>query len=251
MTPSTLDRSRYGHIIRMHRLFDHIAVDCPVCGARSKGVVLCPACLKEWHESEFHRSTARCLRCALTPIDPRAPCWDCIREPPAYWATVAALPYQPPYDGLVSQLKNRHRLWVARSLGQLVSVAAQRHPQVAGALIDWVLPIPASTAALHQRGFNPAGEIAREVSRCMGVALSRCMLARTRIGAKQSRLGRTARLRAAVGLFEASDDVEGKCIAVVDDVMTTGGTVNAAATALLQKGARKVIVLVASRAFQV
>ena len=79
------------------------------------------------------------------------------------------------------------------------------------------------------------------------VPVSHTVLARTRDGPKQSELGRLARLVESVDLFCASRALDGLHIGLVDDVMTTGGTLSAATDALLDRGCAQVTVLVAAR----
>lgn len=110
-----------------------------------------------------------------------------------------------------------------------------------------LVPIPASRASLKRRGFNPAGEIARALGRRMHMPVHQTLLRRTRDGPKQSELGRQARLLESVDLFTACMPLQGQHVGLVDDVMTTGGTLAAAADALLDQGCAQVTVFVAAR----
>ncbi len=110
-----------------------------------------------------------------------------------------------------------------------------------------LVPIPASRASLRLRGLNPAAEIARSLAAELGLPRPVHLLVRRREAPRQATLGRGARQRGAVGLFECVRPVCGRHVAIVDDVMTTGSTANAAATALLAAGAGSVTVLVAAR----
>jgi len=110
-----------------------------------------------------------------------------------------------------------------------------------------LVPIPSSDASLRKRGFNPAAELARGLGAFLGHPVRRDILRRVREGARQATRHRVARLHAAQGLFVCERVLTGVPIALVDDVMTTGSTVNAAAQALLRAGASDVTVLVAAR----
>lgn len=177
------------------------------------------------------------------------------------------MPYIAPYDGLIGLLKHHHKLWMAECLAGLLVHAMSRQSergrcrnhdrahrvseQSAAMSINPVptllLPIPASRASLMRRGFNPAGELARALGRRLAVPVRHGLLVRTREGPKQSELGRVARLRESVDLFTARGGLGGQHVGLVDDVMTTGGTLGAATLALLDQGAARVSVLVAAR----
>jgi ComF family protein len=158
---------------------------------------------------------------------------------------MAAFDYRPPADALIQMLKTRLRLSMAPVLARLLAAAIRRE----GGLPTGVLlvPVPASRASLRLRGMNPAGEIARSLAAEMALPLARGALRRRRETARQTSLGRRARQTGAAGLFVGSSRVRGRHVAVVDDVMTTGSTVQAAAEALLAAGAASVTILVAAR----
>lgn len=98
---------------------------------------------------------------------------------------------------------------------------------------------------------NPAAEIARGLAAQLALPLSCAALRRRRDTPRQTALGRQARLRGAGGVFQCARDLSGRHVGLVDDVMTTGSTAQAAARALLAAGAVSVTVLVAARTPQV
>src|SRR5690606_11650177 len=110
-----------------------------------------------------------------------------------------------------------------------------------------LVPIPGSGASLRRRGFNPAAELAAGLGGCLQLPVRRAVLRRLREGQRQAFSGRLARRVATQGLFDCAALAPGTAVGLVDDVMTTGSTVNAAARALLQAGATEVTVLVAAR----
>lgn len=155
------------------------------------------------------------------------------------------MPYEPPYDRLIARLKHRHQLWMAGCLARLILRASPGVWQ--NGTPQLLVPIPASRASLIRRGFNPAGEIARALGRGLQARVDHGVLVRTRDGPKQSELGRLARLVESVDLFAARRPLHGMHVALVDDVMTTGGTLAAAAHALADRGCTHISVLVAAR----
>jgi len=164
---------------------------------------------------------------------------------PAFDRVVAALDYVPPVDQLILQFKNAGKFQHARFLAELLAQALrQASPRVEGITI--VLPVPSSRQALRRRGFNPAGEIARQLAARLGLAYRPGLLLRSGEGASQKQLGRAARTGPQAGRYQCVGPVEG-AVAVVDDVLTTGATLHAVAGALKEAGAARVVGLVAAR----
>lgn len=227
---------------------------CPLCGLRSCAGDLCPGCLSDLAPGV--PGAGRCIHCAAALGSarpggqrPQVRC-DACAGPQArgrsYDRTIAVIDYAYPGDMLISALKERGRLDVAALLGRLIAQAI-RAPVAGLPPLGAIVPVPSSPASLQRRGFNPAGEIARAVSRGTGVPLRRGWLACVRSDASQKTLGRRARWRAPVGNYEARVAVPAVWVGLVDDVMTTGSTLHFAAAALRAAGAAGVVALVAAR----
>ena len=206
---------------------------CFVCrgGARA---ILCEACRAELPLL----ARELCPRCALESPG-GALCGRCLAEPPAYDATIAALAYDFPADALVQALKFRGELALAPLLGGLVR---ERLP--AGERVDWVVPVPLSAARLRSRGYNQALEIARHVA---PAKLDIGVCVRERDCAPQMQLPWAERQRNVRGAFDCRRALPGASIAVVDDVMTTGATLNEIARTLKRAGAARVVNWVVAR----
>jgi len=176
-------------------------------------------------------------------------CPDCTTQPPAFARAMAAFDYTPPMDALVRALKTELKLNRAGLLGRLLAESVRQIPDLPKALpnIAALVPIPAACASLRQRGFNPATEIARTLAAQLHIPVQTNWLIRTRESGKQSQLGRRARQRGAVGLYRCPHKLPPVWVAVVDDVMTTGSTMHAAAQALRAAGAAGVMALAAAR----
>jgi ComF family protein len=205
---------------------------CYLCrGAAQR--MLCPAC-----ESDLpHLAPPRCPRCALA--SPRGEvCGRCLSEAPHYDATCAALAYQFPADALVHSLKFRGELALAGFLGEALAKQINVHE------IDLVIPVPLSTARLRERGYNHAAEIARHLARPK-LDLSLCE--RSRDTQPQMALPFDARRRNVRGAFRCTRALRGETVAVVDDVMTTGATLDELAKVLKAAGARRVVNWVVAR----
>ncbi|MFJ3465202.1 ComF family protein [Achromobacter spanius] len=231
------------------RLLSRLGCDCPLCGARVAGARLCAGCQADILAGP-PGALPRCPRCALRLSGDGQHCTACLAQPQTFSRTVAAFDYAPPGDALVLMLKTQLRLSMAPVLARLMAQALREAAAQSGALLPpdlLLVPIPASRASLRQRGMNPAAEIARSLAAQLVLPAPRLLLARRRETPRQATLGRRARQRGAVGLFVCNGPVRGRHVAVVDDVMTTGSTVGAAAAALIAAGAASVTVLVAAR----
>lgn len=210
---------------------------------------LCVAC-----EAALPRIERPCLRCAL-PLVPAADpaltgsdtCPACTVRGPAFTGCIAPFAYEFPLDELVTALKYRGALAHARVLGMLLARAVCTRG--CGQGIDLVVPLPLHVSRLVERGFNQSHEIARFVARRYGFPLESRALRRCRPTAPQ--VGRTRDERQANvrdAFVAARHAVAGRHVALVDDVVTTGSTVEAAAVALLRAGARRVDVWCVARA---
>jgi ComF family protein len=206
---------------------------CFLCrGAASR--VLCDAC-----EAELPRlQPPLCPRCAL-PSPRGETCGRCLAEPPHYDATVAALEYAFPADALVHSLKFRGELALAPLLSGLMR---QRIP--VGEKVDCLVPVPLFRQRLKERGYNQAVEIARHLGRGR-LLVSACE--RSRDTAPQLDLPFDERRRNVRGAFACTDNVKGLSVAVVDDVMTTGATLDEMAKTLKGAGAARVVNWVVAR----
>ncbi len=211
-----------------------------------RGARLCQGCEADVASDP---STARCPGCALR-LGLAAPhCAACLGTPWAFARTIAAFDYAPPADTLIRQLKTQLRLSAAPVLARLLAQAVWRQGATPPDML--LIPVPSSRASLRRRGMNPAAEIARGLAAQLALPLTCRALGRRRDTARQTALGRQARLRGAAGVFYGRQDLSGRHVGLVDDVMTTGSTAQAAARALLAAGAASVTVLVAARTPQV
>jgi ComF family protein len=205
---------------------------CFLCRGGSHAM-LCTACAAELPRLP----QARCPRCAL-PSPDAALCGRCLAEPPAYDATVAALVYDFPADALVHALKFRGELPVAAFLAALLKEVLP-----APDTMEILVPVPLSAARLRSRGYNQALEIARHLPG--RIDFSACV--RERDAAPQSELPWDERRRNVRGAFACRRPLAGALVAVVDDVMTTGSTLDEVARALKRAGAARVVNWVVAR----
>jgi len=216
---------------------------CLLCGADAGGGHdLCCHCA-----AALPMATPSCPRCALPlAVDGGAvPCGRCLRRSPPYERAVAAFRYADPVDRLVHGLKFSGRLSHARLLGELL---AERIAADGAVLPAALVPVPLHPRRLRERGFNQALELARPLARRFGLPLRHAVVRRIRDTAAQSGLAQRARRGNVRGAFSVSAVLPEDDVAIVDDVVTTGATVDALAVALRRAGARRVTVWCVARA---
>ncbi|CAM3382540.1 Phosphoribosyltransferase domain-containing protein [Bordetella sputigena] len=220
-----------------------------MCGGPAAGGGPCSPCLGDVIAT-MHDGQSRCRQCALRLRSAQAACPDCARRPSPLTAVFPGFDYESPGDMLITRYKIELRYALAEPLADLVLRAPGLSTPGAPALPAGtvLVPIPSSRASLRRRGFNPAGELARALARRTCLPLRPHWLARGRDGPKQSTLTRAARVRVARDAYVCPAAIPPCTIALVDDVMTTGSTLHAAALALRAAGAASVIGLVAARA---
>ena len=217
---------------------------CAVC-RRWPAEPLCQDC-----SGRFARPRPRCRRCAL-PVPPEvAECGNCLRRPPPLAAFLAAVDYGYPWAGCIASFKFHGEPGWTGPLARVMAGA----PGAGAALreADLVLPIPLSRARLRQRGFNQAWELARRLAPRRADA---ALLLRTRDTPLQHALDRATRLSNLADAFVPDPlrnrRLHGARVLLIDDVMTTGATLYAAALSLRQAGAAAVAGLVLARTEEV
>jgi len=185
---------------------------------------------------------ARPLAAWALPEDYR--CGACRERPPGFDRLLALWSYRPPLDAVVQGLKFRRLDYLGNHLA--AALAKGLGDRLAG--FDAVVPVPLHWRRRLARGYNQAERIARPLAGLLGLPCSP-LLSRRRATPPQSLLGKADRLANLRRAFRVSRParVRGLRILLVDDVATTGATVDAAATALKNAGAAAVTALVAGR----
>ena len=209
--------------------------DCLLCGSVSGDALLCTDCAAELPR----------LPGTLCPICAEASpggaiCGACLKMPPQFDATLAAYRYSFPADKLVQALKYRRRLATADFFA--AAMLAGPHPQG-----DTIVPLPLHPRRLAERGFNQSAEIARPLARKLKLPLQLDGCVRSRNTAPQASLPWKERRKNIRRAFECTLDLTGKSVIVVDDVMTTGATLDEFARTLKARGAMRVTNWVAVR----
>lgn len=221
---------------------------CTLCGNLSHKT-LCACC----NEAYWNESRLRCTVCAVPLSATRRAghvqyrCADCISEAPPFDASFALADYRAPLDTLAVGLKFRARLMLGREFAQRLARLAQDSWQDASEWPEVIAPVPLARQRLAERGYNQAWQIAKPLARALQVRSDATLLQRVIHTAPQSRLDLDARRQNVGRAFKVAAAVQGLHVGIVDDVMTTGATLEALARTLKAAGARRVTNFVALR----
>ncbi|OFZ99314.1 MAG: hypothetical protein A3H35_03410 [Betaproteobacteria bacterium RIFCSPLOWO2_02_FULL_62_17] len=208
--------------------------DCLLCTGASAEPPICDSCIRNLPVLK-----EVCPVCAL-PSPREQVCGRCLAQPPHFSRTLAAWTYDFPLDRLVQAFKFHHRLelapWFARSLARRLDLPS-----------PLIIAMPLHRTRLAERGFNQALEIAKHVADFAGGKLLHSAVHKRRETLLQSELPLEARARNVRDAFHCTESFNGTAVVVVDDVMTTGATLNELARILKQAGAGRVTNLVVAR----
>lgn len=210
---------------------------CLLCGGASSAALcaLCQPTLAHWDASNS------CPQCGHINTQGHQ-CGACLKAPPAFDQTLAAFMYVEPISSLIQAAKFANRWSLLRPLGEhLAQIIPERNRP------DCIIALPLHSARLLERGFNQAVEIARPIAKKFELPLEIDKLQRIKNTEHQARLNANARWQNMRGAFLYQGDLGGKRVAIVDDVMTSGASLNAAAKALKLAGATEVHAWVIAR----
>jgi ComF family protein len=235
-----------------------LPASCALCGADCLDLV-CAPCLADF----FHHDGPRCRQCAnplsvdmnvdmnvdLTEAPDGLRCGRCQRCAPAFDATLVAGDYAAPLSQLVLQLKFGGRLALATLFAQRLHEAMLRQSHCE--LPALLCPVPLGPARLAERGFNQALEIARPLAQMLGLPLHPTLTLRIRETRAQTGVAHGERASNIAQAFTVAPAalalVRGSHVGIVDDVMSSGQTLDELAATLKRFGAARVTNLVFAR----
>jgi len=212
------------------------AQPCLLCGAKSRNGAWCWPC----DAAMPYFSAPHCPVCALPTLN-RATCGRCLKQSPQFDRTLAVFAYAFPLDKMVQALKFNEQLMLVHLLANKLAQRVEIRP-------DCIVAMPLHPARLRERGFNQSLELARQVASILNIPLLNHACQRVRDTPPQSALTWKERGKNMRKAFTCTEDLSGKHVAVVDDVMTSGASVNELARALRQANAREVSAWVIARA---
>lgn len=216
---------------------------CLLCGAPGiQGMDICASCLHDLPHNQDH-----CLICALPLPSNHAEkpiCGRCLQRPPSFDRCHAPFTYGYPVSGLISDFKFNGKLHTGRLLAELLIGFIERNDLK---LPDLVMPVPLHPRRLRARGFNQALELARPVARHFNIPLDTKGCRRIKATEAQSGLDKKIRMRNMRSAFEVVNRIDCEHLVLIDDVVTTGATVNELAKALKGPGVKRIDVWALAR----
>lgn len=214
---------------------------CILCGdAGSEGRDLCQACAES-----LPFNIPACPQCGLPLANAtHVPCGNCQRHPPAFDRSLALFRYEEPVRHLIHALKFHARYACAKLFGDMLADAVihlEDKPEL-------IIPVPLHTSRYRERGYNQSLEIARTLSSRIAVPVDYRSCIRTHATQPQTELTAKERRRNMKRAFTLAKPVNASHVAILDDVATTGATVNELAKALRKAGVKRIDVWVCARA---
>lgn len=213
---------------------------CYLChGTTEATAILCADC-----NADLPGIGTACARCGV-PLKHGLVCRSCHTRPFAVDRTIAPFSYRYPLNRLVRQLKYHQQTILAKALGQAL---ARKISKVCTSLPECILPLPLHRNRHMLRGFNQAVEIADVVGQAFSIPVDNRLLSRTINTRPQVGLAPAARQRNIKNAFKVTAGPAYEFVAIVDDVITTGATVNEAARVLKLSGIKRVEAWACARA---
>lgn len=213
---------------------------CPVCKIPLLlyEAYLCSSCVLKI-KAVNHRNCVKCAR-ALPPYGPsRNVCATCLNHRPFYRRGYAILKYESPVKTIFHEIKFQNKPWLLKVFASLVQEFTVSHP--AFTAYDVMIPIPLDGQKVRERGFNQAEMIARMVQRSVpeNKIEIRNLIQKRKKTLPQSQLKRHDRLKNLNGAFSIKNphEIKGKHVLLIDDIFTTGSTINECAKLLKENGA--------------
>lgn len=184
---------------------------------------------------------AHCPTCAL-PAPAGEMCGQCLKHPPLFASATAVFGYAFPLDKLIQAMKYGERLALAYAFAGKLARRIDKDN-----LPDCIIPMPLHPAKLRERGFNQSQLLAAKAARELGLELLPHACRRMRDTPPQSALPWKERKKNVRDAFRCDTDLTGKHVALVDDVLTSGASLNALAEAVQKCGAAEISAWVVAR----
>ena len=240
------------------RLLPQPCLLCGDLGHQEHDLALCKPCL-----ADLPILGETCLSCA-NPLESRferlesfleeSPllqirhCGQCLQYKPYFDHSLAFFPYAHPFDYFIHAIKFRSKLAITSLLGKLMAQQISSTVKLLDEMPDALLPVPLHPSRQRERGYNQSLELARPIAKQLQIPILNDLAQRTKATPPQSSLPLRQRKQNLKDAFIINYSVKDRHIAIIDDVMTTGTTVNALAKKLKQAGAQRVSIWCLCRA---
>lgn len=217
-----------------------LPAQCLICNLPSNNKLICDSCKKP-----LTLQRPCCHHCGLSLPTSQPVCGDCLKQTYYFTQLHALAEYYPPYPKLIKQFKYSKQLIYGELLAELLidSINAS-HLKGELSKIDYLIPVPLHKQKLQKRGFNQAQLIAEKISNALAIPLILDATSRKKQTIAQENLSLLERKYNLKDAFSLSDisktDFKGKYIVIIDDVVTTGSTVNSLCDILQKKGVKRV-----------
>jgi ComF family protein len=224
-----------------------LPTQCLVCALTSNNKLICSYC-----EKKILSQRSCCLNCAL-PLNKNADyCGDCLQKDYLFNHIHALGDYNKPLSTLIKQLKYQQQLIAGELLADLlVKSVLSRYTKQQLSAFDYLLAVPLHPRKLRQRGFNQAQIIADKLHNRLNIPLLESYITRNKETVAQEGLSISKRRKNLSGAFGYNKksilEVAGKNIVIIDDVVTTGATINSLCRLLIRKEANVITVFCISR----
>jgi len=224
-----------------------LPAQCLVCALPSNNKLICQYC-----EKKILCERSYCLHCAL-PLDKNSDyCGDCLNKDYLFDQLHALGDYTKPLSTLIKQLKYQKQLVAGELLASLLGKSiVLRYTATELAQFDYLLAVPLHPKKLQQRGFNQAQIICDSLHKQLHIPMLKHQVLRNKETTAQEGLSinkRKANLKGAFSYDENSaEDLNGKNIVIIDDVVTTGATINSLCTVLQERGVNNITIFCISR----
>lgn len=243
-TKNLAARARHLWQWALHILLPRTCAHCQADLPFGQNALLCRACRARLNAITH----PLCLRCGLPLPDGGAHCFHCRgSKEKTYRCKIirSALIFSPELKSAVHSFKYRYKPALAGQLAGFMRLTYLSRPELHGA--DALVPVPVHKKRLAARGFNHAEALARELGPLLEIPVRADLLAKPHATPQQAKLNRRDRQKNLAGAFTAAPQAKGLDILLVDDVCTTGATLEECARALKRAGARRVRALTLAR----
>ncbi|NEN74867.1 ComF family protein [Pelistega sp. NLN82] len=221
-----------------------LSTPCPLCQEPSTKGLFCSVCQHDILYSLNHYPH-RCSHCLL-PLDKETTCENCREHRLILHRIFIGFDYIPPLNSLLLRFKNSYQPHLSRAFAHLFHQQLKQQ-NISLSPTDILIPIPSSEQSLQKRGFNPATLFAKDLAKQLGCQLDVSLLYKHPTQHHQKSLDREDRFAKSSHLYYCIKRYPKKHVILIDDILTTGSTLDCAARALIAAGVEKVDAFVIAR----